>query len=179
MKTVRGWLQNQKASDIMTRDVVVLHPSDRLAEAVRLLLHERVSGAPVVDERGVCVGVLSATDVLNYDEARAPATAGGSKPRRRASFDTWDPGSQWWREFGRITEEMQSQLDESVEQFMTRELIAVTEDAPLGVAIRMMLKAHVHRVLVLDEQRRLRGIVTTMDVLSAALRAGSREPLHR
>jgi len=54
---------------------------------------------------------------------------------------------------------------------MTRDVVFVTEDTPLSVVIRQMVSAHVHRILVLDAGRHLKGIISTMDVLAALLRA--------
>jgi CBS-domain-containing membrane protein len=50
------------AADLMTRDVVVLSQETPLREAARLLFRSQVSGAPVVDAQGKCIGVLSAAD---------------------------------------------------------------------------------------------------------------------
>jgi predicted transcriptional regulator len=48
---------------------------------------------------------------------------------------------------------------------MTPELLAVSPDEPLQRAVQLMAFEGVHRLLVLDEQDRLLGIVTSMDVL--------------
>ena len=40
------------ASDIMTRNVLTIHPDASAQEAARLLSQERISGAPVVDANG-------------------------------------------------------------------------------------------------------------------------------
>jgi predicted transcriptional regulator len=48
---------------------------------------------------------------------------------------------------------------------MTPELLAVKPDEPLQRAVQLMAFEGVHRLLVLDEQDRLLGIVTSMDVL--------------
>ena len=179
MKTVQEWLGALKAGDVMTKQVAVLRPGDRLADAVNLFLRHQISGAPVVDDEGVCVGVLSATDIVSFEEKRAAAPEPKARPQRRR-FDSWDWGEQWWREFGRISHELQPRLEESVCEYMTRDVVSVAEDTPLGIVIRDMVDAHVHRVLVLDSGRHLKGIVTTMDVLAATLQAGRREqPLSR
>jgi predicted transcriptional regulator len=52
-----------------------------------------------------------------------------------------------------------------VEDVMTPEVLAVNEDDPLEQAIRLMAFEGVHRLLVLDRDDRLAGIVTAMDVL--------------
>lgn len=58
------------ARDIMTRSLVTLRPDMTLPEAAELLLKHSISGAPVVDEAGSLVGLLS-----EYDCLRSVATA--------------------------------------------------------------------------------------------------------
>ena len=50
--------------DCMTTKVVTLAPGMRIEEAIRILLKHRISGAPVVDEAGKLIGVLSEKDCL-------------------------------------------------------------------------------------------------------------------
>jgi CBS domain-containing protein len=175
MNTVRDWLRTQKAAEVMTSNVACLCRSDRLADAVNLFLRDKISGAPVVDEKGVCVGVLSATDIVSFEEKREKAPTPGAKSALRP-FDSWAWGADWWCEFGKMTREIQPRLEGLVSEYMTRDLVSVAEETPLGAVIQIMIDAHVHRVLVLDKSGRLAGIITTMDVLTAALHAGQREP---
>src|SRR5690349_13857375 len=56
------------ASDIMTRDVAVVHPETTLLDAVKLMAARGISGLPVVDERGGVVGMLSEADLLRWHE---------------------------------------------------------------------------------------------------------------
>ena len=48
--------------DYMARDLITFSPGDDIFTAVRKLLEERISGAPVVDQRGQLIGVLSKKD---------------------------------------------------------------------------------------------------------------------
>jgi len=48
--------------DYMARDLITFSPGDDIFTAVRKLLGERISGAPVVDKRGQLLGVLSKKD---------------------------------------------------------------------------------------------------------------------
>jgi len=54
-----------KVKDVMTRDVVCVHADQTADEAAARFVRARISGAPVVDAHGVCVGVLSATDYVS------------------------------------------------------------------------------------------------------------------
>ena len=51
--------------DAMTRDPIVLRDDDPLAVAAEVLDEAHISGAPVVDAKGILVGVLSGTDLLH------------------------------------------------------------------------------------------------------------------
>jgi len=53
------------ARDIMSCDVVLIPHEMTLARAAELLSQARISGAPVVEARGGCVGVLPASDFVH------------------------------------------------------------------------------------------------------------------
>lgn len=52
------------AREIMVSRVVTLRPEMAAVEAAEVLLHKKISGAPVVDEEGRLLGLLSEFDVL-------------------------------------------------------------------------------------------------------------------
>jgi predicted transcriptional regulator len=52
-----------------------------------------------------------------------------------------------------------------VEEVMTPEILAVAPDDPIQQAINLMAFEGVHRLLVIDRDQRLAGIVTSMDIL--------------
>lgn len=69
-------LKSIKVRDYMTKGLITLKPDMDLFEAISLLQKNRISGAPVVDENGHLIGVLSEGDCLNaiikdiyYEEA--------------------------------------------------------------------------------------------------------------
>lgn len=69
------------AADLMTREIVLLAQDMPLREAVRQLQQHHVSGAPVVDDEGRCVGVFSTTDVARLAVTRGTdALTGQPRP---------------------------------------------------------------------------------------------------
>jgi CBS domain-containing protein len=54
------------AEDLMSREVVTIPQELPLREAAQLLYKHQIGGAPVVDTKGRCVGVLSATDFVHW-----------------------------------------------------------------------------------------------------------------
>jgi CBS domain-containing protein len=59
------WLAETRAHAVMTRHVIHAHPEADLADAVALMVRERVGCLPVVDD-GRIVGMLTDTDCLRY-----------------------------------------------------------------------------------------------------------------
>lgn len=53
-----------RVADYMARDLITLSPRDEINAAMSMLLRHRISGAPVVDNSGALVGVLSKKDCL-------------------------------------------------------------------------------------------------------------------
>lgn len=51
-------------SDYMARDLITLRPEMEINRAMHILLENKISGAPVVDDNGWLVGVLSKKDCL-------------------------------------------------------------------------------------------------------------------
>lgn len=53
--------------DIMTKEVVTVHRDNLVCEAEVILCAEKVSGAPVVDDDGCVVGMISLTDLNGFE----------------------------------------------------------------------------------------------------------------
>jgi CBS domain-containing protein len=181
-----------------------------LRDAARLLLQNQVSGAPVVDAQGKCVGVLSALDVLRLAGKREDATRPAGPPlpiscpflvKRKGSdgkeitFCTVLPGvcpiqvrqkdadgkeiivcSQphcvlvdW-----QLVEVEKLPADE-VRQFMTADPVTVPPDTSIRTLARLMIDAHIHRIIVVEEERKPVGIVSSTDILAAVAYAEDRE----
>src|SRR5580692_10685646 len=55
---------NKRVHQIMSRNPLTLHPEAQVAEAVQLLLNQRISCIPIVDREFKPVGILSWRDIL-------------------------------------------------------------------------------------------------------------------
>jgi CBS domain-containing protein len=63
-------LQTLRVCDVMSPNVVPLSGDDSVAHAASVLIKHEISGAPVIDDAGLCVGVISSTDFVRCaDEA--------------------------------------------------------------------------------------------------------------
>ncbi len=144
------------AADVMTRDLVLIPRQMSVRCAARLLSEACVSGAPVIDRRGTVVGVLSATDFLRHAHRDPPACERVVGP---CVCSDWQ------------VVEVERLPGEEVSQYMTPDPVTAPPAAPITALARMMLDAHIHRVVIVDEEDRPVGIVSATDVLAAVARA--------
>lgn len=144
--------QLKTAGDIMIRDVKTIPHDATLRDAATLLTTSNISGAPVVDDNGKVVGIISESDLLN--EARKQA----GMPHL-AAFGLFIAPEET---LNRIYKGGESLLAEEV---MSKKVITVTEDTPVKELGDLMLHRKINRVPVVSEDGALVGIVTREDVL--------------
>lgn len=152
-----------RAKDVMSRRVVAVESWLTLAELAGIFEKKAISGAPVVDESGTVLGVVSLTDLVR---ARGEASPGVPVYHRELDDSA--------RASGFHLEEMDQRR---VEEIMTPGAIALDVETPVETVAKVMLDSRIHRVLV-TKGGRLAGIVTTMDMLravTALARRASRE----
>lgn len=149
------------ASDIMTVPVVTITPDTTVPEIAALLFERHISGVPVVSN-GRVVGVVNEFELLRRYEIGTD----GSVPAR----------SWWTRLLERdlqATEYVKSHAQQA-KDFMTRQVISVTEDTPVQKIAAILAARAVRRIVVLREQQ-LVGIVTRANLVQAlALNAQAR-----
>jgi CBS-domain-containing membrane protein len=63
--------------------------------------------------------------------------------------------------------EMVKLPNDEVRQFMTSDPVTVKPETPIRTLARMIIDAHIHRVIVVDNERRPIGIVSSTDLLAA------------
>ena len=142
-----------RVSDVMHKDVVVLKENQTLSQAVCILEKFGVSGAPVVDRSGVCVGVLSASDFLARERQLND---------RHHCFGVGLDGIF----LQRAPVYVESIEDNLVREHMCRDIQSINKDAPLVDAARIMKMHHIHRLLILDDQQYPVGIISALDFVT-------------
>lgn len=143
-----------KVSDVMTRDVTSVTPETALRDVARLLAEKRISGVPVVDGSGRCIGIVSEADLLAKQVSR---------PSSRRSPLEWILGEQ------RDPEELRRRGASTAREAMSSPVISITPDRPLRDAAALMVDRSVNRLPVLSDDT-LVGIVTRADLVRAYLR---------
>jgi CBS domain-containing protein len=149
-------------ADYMERDMITVLPSDTLRDALALMTENHVTGLPVVDKFSRCIGLITSSDILNYEREND----GGSDDDRIA--DVYDPESQQWEAVPLSAFGLEKFGNVPVSDVMTQELIWVACDTPLKDVARRMVEEQVHRVLVMDGASRLYGILSAYDFVRVA-----------
>lgn len=150
-------LKSLTAEDLMSRDLLVVSQHTPLRAAAEMLSRAGVNGAPVIDESGTCVGVLSASDFIRWAREEQP------------SEKTVCLGMCICADWQVV--EMEEVPCQEVRTFMTTNPVLAAPDTSISTLARLMLEAHLHRVIVVDARQRPIGLVSASDVMAAVARA--------
>ncbi len=133
-----------KLRDIMSRDLVSFTPETGLVDAIEVLSERHISGAPVL-RGGRVVGVLSATDILEFVAGNPTALA----------------------DFGSADDEAGPLSGRTVAEAMSGgPACTLPPTATVQAAADLMRTAGIHRVFVVEHDR-LVGVVSSLDVTRA------------
>jgi CBS domain-containing protein len=142
-----------KAGKLMVTDLVTLRPTQGLEAAARILNERRIKGAPVVDEEGRMVGIVSKDDILaaTYREEDVPLS-----PDVDRLFSS-----------GFAATSTKSHRDLRVEDIMTHDVVTAKAEDAVEEICTLMVNHRIHRIPVVDENENLKGMVSASDVLKA------------
>jgi CBS domain-containing protein len=173
-----------------------------MGDAARLLVQKQTGAAPVVDEQGKCVGVLSATDFVRLAVNGAELGKLLSPPlpfacpfqvKQRLAGDEEPtlcvlppgvcpvqatqkgPGGEELLICSQphcvLTDwqlvEVEKVPEREVRRFMTANPVTARPATSIRALARMLIDAHIHRVIVVDEEQKPIGIVSNTNVLAA------------
>ncbi len=150
--------------DLMRTEVLTIPSAATVAQASRMLRERQVSGAPVVDERGAPVGVISRTDLAlgwEREEAQRHRIYYRAAVGEIVGTEEGDLG----RKFG----------DRPVADVMMPLIFSVQQNDSLRKAAALMRAEGIHRVIVLDGQD-LVGVLSASDLVAAVARGELVEP---
>jgi len=165
------------AADLMNPEVLNVREDWPVAELARFLIDNEISGAPVESADGKLVGVVSLRDIVAYasgaddgepDDGGGSGEDGGEAGEGPVEETYSEFYAQGWDDDD-WTQEDFDQLglgdeDLLVEDIMTPSVFSVSEAATVSEVASLMLKEHLHRVLVLNEGKTV-GIISSSDLL--------------
>lgn len=142
-----------KVRDVMKAPVITVHPSFSYASVARLLFEKGISGAPVVDDEGKIVGMVSEKDLYRVLYPRfmsfvvSPELYVDSEARETKVADI---------------------EDHLVSTFMVHKVITISPDVSVMHAGAVMLAKQIHRLPVV-EHGQLVGMITRHDLFRATI----------
>ena len=140
-------------ADIMSRPPMSVEYGTPLQEAWHLLRQRRIKALPVVDSVSRVIGVVTLADFM-------------ADPK----LDFHDGWKHMLRRLLRPTPAVHTDKAEVVGQIMTREVRVARDDQSIGELVPMFAATGHHHIPVVDAERRLAGIITQSDLVSALCR---------
>jgi CBS domain-containing protein len=147
-----------KARDIMTSPVITVRPRASVKEVAKTFLEQRISGAPVVDDQGALVGMVSEGDLLHRTES--------GTERRRSTLSRFLSGSHT------LAADYVKSHAMKVADIMIGEVVTATPDTPLSEIATLMEKNSIKRVPIVDRGRVV-GIVSRGNLTQAIASYGA------
>ena len=126
------------AQDVMTRDVICVHLTTSVRQLSELFLENNISGAPVTDDTRKVVGFVSQADIVELELHLQSDNSLESRMEETGGF---------------------------VQDIMAPVEHVARENDSLATIIHTMCTERLHRLVVLDAQDTICGIITTMDVM--------------
>ena len=146
----------QTAAELMTPNPLSVRQDASIHEAEAFLIDKGISGAPVIDQAGRPVGVLSQFDLLVHDREKVDYLTPAEEPGESA-----DALRKHWREGFQV-----ARVDRtSVRDVMTPVVFTAAPDWPVGRVIEQMLARKIHRLFVVDDNGVLVGVISPLDIL--------------
>lgn len=142
-------------ADVMTPNPLVISPDAPLTDAIALLAQNRIGGLPVMDNTGKLVGFISETDIIWQQSGVTPP-----------AYITILDSVIYLENPSRYEKELHKALGQTVGEVMSSgPIITIKPDCSLSEAARLMNQKQVHRLPVLDESKKLIGILTCGDII--------------
>jgi CBS domain-containing protein len=142
-------LELLRAKELMSPNPLSIHRDTTVYEALGVLTDRGFGAAPVIDDAGHPIGVVSRTDILIHqrESVRHPCPT---------DCNDWDLLPDSLEEAPRPT---------TVLEVMTPAIFTVGMETPAGEVIRRMLDLKVHHLFVVDDDLAPVGVISPLDVL--------------
>lgn len=142
----------KNASDIMEKNVISVSPDTNIAQAIEILLKNHINGVPVVDSKGILVGILCQSDLIFQQKDV-------SLPPILSILDGIIPLSS-----SKMEAELKKIAAITVEQAMVKNPVSVQPDTPVSKIATLMVEKHFHTIPVVEDGKVV-GIIGKEDIL--------------
>ena len=145
--------ESLKVSRIMSHPVQVVHEQTTMSDAAHLMVTQRISGLPVVDDDERLVGIVTEADFLR----------GLGVPAHHPTHSLWQTLEAM---FGHLAHHGELEGPEDpVANHMVRDVVSASADHYVDDVIQLMKQHRVKRVVICNAERRATGMVTRSDLV--------------
>jgi CBS domain-containing protein len=144
--------------DIMDASPATVTRDTPVEELVAVLRERSIPGIPVVDGAGRCVGMVTEADLVLPDD---------QGDLHLPHYINLFGGTVFLESLGRYEQRLRKAFASTAEDMMTRNPDTVGPDADAKDAARLIHDTGHNRLPVVDDDGRLVGVVTRLDVLGA------------
>lgn len=138
-----------RARDIMTTQMITLSTGMACQKAIQILRDNNISGAPVMNELGDMVGIVSIKDLLAEQEFLLPLPN---------FYDTTSVHGLALEDSGLAIS------PKTIEKVMIRHIYTVPPEATLAEVSKTLYRQRIHRLVVTENNEPI-GIISTFDLL--------------
>lgn len=149
-------LNAESAADLMTPNPLSIRQNATVKEAAAFLTDRGISAAPVIDNAGRAVGVLSRADIVVHHRQETQFV-----PEFYQRIDLAAHADEPFAEGFQVENVDRSQ----VRDIMTPLVLAVSLNDTARKVVTRMLDEKVHRLFVVDGSDVLVGVISALDVL--------------
>ncbi len=142
------------AKNIMVKKVITIKKDASIEKLSELLLKNKISGVPVVDDDGKLVGIATEGDLIVRDSDL-------HFPRYFKLLDS----IIYLESLNKFKSNLKKYLGTKVEDVMTAKVRTVRENTPVSEVANIMIRNNVNRVPVLNRKGDLVGIITRADIV--------------
>ena len=140
------------ARDIMNQQIRTVGPAIYVREAARIMIETGLRRLPVIDTDGTLRGMVTRADLLQAivsSPLMSPQASSGTRPLQRAKSPGGVPAQE-----------------QTVSHYLNTDVATVSVSDTLDDVIDALLVSPLKRVIVLNEQEQVVGIISDVDVLA-------------
>lgn len=150
MQACRRRFNETTCAEVMSKDVITTEFGTSLTEAWKLLHDNKVTALPVIDRGRYVIGILTKADFLEH-----------------ADIHPHEGFADRLSNLIRPSLQSHSEKVEVVGQIMTTEVQTALEHQSIVELVEWMSDARLHQIPIVNEQRKLVGMLTQSDMIAA------------
>jgi CBS-domain-containing membrane protein len=148
------------AGDVMTRDIITVKKKTTIRELAELFNRHRISSAPVVDDNGEMIGIVTETDLIEQDKNLHIPTV--------ISLFDWVIYLESDKKFEK---ELKKMTGQTVGEIYNVEFVKVTPATPVSDLADILSSRKINAIPVLDGNK-IVGIVARIDLIRTMIKRG-------